>query len=100
VTDPLPLYISQQNETGRINNSIEVRLSAHCRREKRCEIGSSLEDESLPLSTSLSFIAITVEVGRIRQAYTGPVAWLLFSYKTNYALENKLFYTCDLSHIV
>jgi hypothetical protein len=65
-----------------------------------CETKSNIEDESLPLPTSLSFIVITVEGGRIRQACTGLEAWMLFSDKTSYTLENKLFYACDLPHIV
>jgi hypothetical protein len=44
-----------------------------------CETGSNLEDESLPLPTSLSFFAFTVEGGRIQQASAGIEAWLLLS---------------------
>ena len=65
-----------------------------------CETRSNLEDESLPLPTSLSFFVFTVEGGKIQQASSGIEAWLLFSDKTCYHIENNLFYACNLPHIV
>jgi hypothetical protein len=52
-----------------------------------CETGSNIENESLPLPTSLSFFAFTVEGGRIQQACAGIEVWLLFSDKTRYHIR-------------
>ena len=65
-----------------------------------CETWSNLEDESLPLPTPLSLFVFTVEGGRIQQNPAGIEAWLLFQTRHVTTLENKLFYACDLPHIV
>jgi len=52
-----------------------------------CETGSNIEDEYLPLPTSLNFFAFTVEGGRIQQTSAGIEAWLLFSDKTRYHIR-------------
>ena len=66
MTDLACFHTSQQHEEGHISNSVEVGLSVNCTSEKMCETGSNIEDESLPLPTSLSFFAFTVEGGRIQ----------------------------------
>jgi len=66
-----------------------------------CETGSNLEDETLPLPTSLGFFALTAEGERIQQACAGLEAWLFFFQKRHVTtLENKLLYAFDLPHII